>query len=129
MLRKLLALACFLVICLPIRAHHSFAAEYDRNKRVTIEGVVTKFDFINPHCWVYVEGKDENGKSGQWAAEMINPNSLVRRGWNKNTIKPGMQITVEGSRAKDETNTIHSTWVKLPDGKLLYTTVSGGPDE
>ena len=125
----LLTLAVAAAWTVPLCAHHSFDAEYDRNKRVTVQGTVTKFDFINPHSWVYIEGKDDTGKMGHWAAEMINPNALLRRGWGKNTLKPGMEITIEGARAKDGTNTVHSTWVKLPDGRTLYTTVSGGADE
>jgi hypothetical protein len=100
-------------------AHHSFDAEFDSKKAVTLQGTVTKFDFINPHGWIYLEGTDENGKSGSWAAETANVSSLLRRGWRKDSLKPGEEIVIEGQRAKDGSNTINARSVKLPDGRKL----------
>ena len=101
-------------------AHHSFDAEFDGKKAVTLQGTVTKFDFINPHGWIYLEGKDENGKTGSWAAETANVSSLLRRGWRKDSLKPGAEVIIEGQRAKDGSNTINARSVKLPDGRKLF---------
>jgi hypothetical protein len=100
--------------------HHSFDAEFDSKQPVTLRGVVTKFDLINPHGWIYLEGKDENGKTGKWAAETGNVSSLLRRGWTKTSLTPGTEIIIEGSRAKDGSNTVNAREVKLPDGRKLF---------
>ena len=105
--------------CFPLSAHHSFAAEYDSTKPFTIHGVVTKFDFVNPHGWIYLEVKDETGKALPWAAEMGNVNALQRRGWNKNTLKPGDEVIISGFRAKDSSANITARSVKLSDGREL----------
>jgi len=107
-----------------VLAHHSFDAEFDVSKPATLQGVVTKFDFINPHGWIYLEGKDETGKTGTWAAETANVSSLLRRGWRKDSLKPGTEIIVEGSRAKDGSNTVNVRTVKLPDGSKLFSGTS-----
>lgn len=102
-------------------AHHSFDAEFDSGKSITLKGVVTKFDFINPHGWIYVDGKDENGKAGSWSAETANVSSLFRRGWKKDSLKPGTEVVIEGSRAKDGSNTVSVRVVRLPDGTRLLS--------
>jgi len=102
--------------CVPLSAHHSFAAEYDNTKAETIHGVVTKFDFVNPHGWIYLEVKDEMGKVSPWAAEMGNVNALMRRGWTKRSLKPGDEVIISGFRAKDGSLNINARSVKLPDG-------------
>jgi hypothetical protein len=110
-------------------AHHSFDAEFDGKKTVTLHGTVTKFDLINPHGWIYLEGKDETGKTGTWAAETANVSSLLRRGWRKDSLKPGVEVIIEGQPAKDGSNTINARSVKLPDGRKLFSgsTPDGAP--
>ena len=122
----LLALGVFAVSAVHVSAHHSFAAEYDAKKPVTLRGVVTKFEFTMPHAWVRLDATDENGKTGAWSAEFGNPNSMLRRGWSKSTLKPGMDVIIEGSRARDGSNTIHTTVIKLPDGRSLMNPAVGG---
>jgi len=110
----------------PIFAHHSFAAEFDSSKSITLTGMVTKFDLINPHGWIYLEGKDENGKEGKWSVETGNVSTLLRRGWTKESLKPGTEVIIQGSRAKDGSNTINAREVKLPDGRKLFAGSSEG---
>jgi hypothetical protein len=86
----------------PVRAHHSFAAEYDATKLIKLTGTVTKIEWTNPHCYFYVDVKnEESGKLENWALELGNPNALLRNGWTPNSVKIGDAVTVEGTRAKD----------------------------
>jgi len=82
-------------------AHHSFAAEYDSAKKVTIKGIVTKIDWMNPHVYFYIDVQDESGNINNWALEMGPPNGLQRSGWTRNTMKIGDEVIVEGTLAKD----------------------------
>ena len=88
-------------ICAPAYAHHSFAAEYDGNKAVKLTGAITKVDWSNPHVYFYIDVEDEKGNVTSWSMEMGAPGALRGRGWDKNTLKIGEVVTVEGSRAKD----------------------------
>jgi len=109
-----------LAAAVPVLAHHSFAAEYDGKKSVTLTGTVSKVEFMNPHIWVILDAKDETGTTGRWQCKGGPPNALVRQGWTKNSLKAGDQITIEGFRAKDGTNTCNSRSVKLPNGKSVF---------
>jgi hypothetical protein len=97
---KALGLA-LLVAAMPLLAHHSFAAEYDDKKPVSLKGTVTKVEWANPHIWFYVDVKDAAGKVEHWQCEGGPPNMLVRQGWKKDSLKPGDEVSVEGFRAKD----------------------------
>ena len=85
----------------PVVAHHAFSAEFDSEKPVKLSGVVTKLDWTNPHAWIYVDVKDEAGKVANWGFELASPNGLMRNGWTRLSLKPGDEVTVEGSRAKN----------------------------
>ena len=87
---------------LPVLAHHSIDAEFDRNKPITISGTVTKVDWMNPHIWIYLDVKDKDGKIVKWQFEGGPPNALRRGGWNRDSVKEGDQITVKGIMAKVE---------------------------
>ena len=95
--------AVFGVLCFAssVSAHHSFAAEYDNNKQVTVKGVVQKVAWVNPHAYVYIDVTDESGKVTTWAFESLSPNALARQGWSRNSLKVGEAVTVNGYLAKD----------------------------
>jgi hypothetical protein len=109
----------------PVVAHHSFAAEFDGSKPVTLKGTVTKMEWINPHAWLHLEVKGTDGKVIPWMVEGGAPNALLRRGWNRNSVVPGMVVVVEGFRAKDGSNRANGREVTFPDGKKLFVGSSG----
>jgi hypothetical protein len=105
---------------LPVAAHHSFAAEYDSSKTIKVTGEVVRLEWTNPHARVVVAGPDENGVKKEWDFELGPPTTLMRRGWNRNSLKPGNVITVEGFRSKDEPSTANARTVKLSDGRQVF---------
>jgi len=107
-------------------AHHSFAAQYDRNKPATLMGPVTKIDWINPHARFFMDVKDASGKIVNWEVELAAPAMLIRRGWTRNDLKIGESVTVNGSLAKDGSNLLNATNVTLSDGKKVFAGSSGG---
>jgi tRNA(Ile2) C34 agmatinyltransferase TiaS len=115
----------------PMLAHHSFAAEYDSTKTVTVKGTVKKLAWVNPHAYVYVDVKDANGKVTTWAFESLSPNALVHGGWNRNSLKEGEEVTVQGYMAKDgkplADGSIHanSRGITRADGSKVFVGSSG----
>jgi hypothetical protein len=120
------ALLCLASAAVPVFAHHSFAAEYDANKPITITGTVTKMEWMNPHARFYVDVKDAGGKVTNWNFELGAIPVLLKQGWRKDSLKVGDQVTVDGSRAKDGSNTANARSVKLPDGRRVFAGSSGG---
>jgi len=118
-----------LAAALPLLAHHSFAAEYDGNAKLTLKGTIAKIDWMNPHIWIYIDAKDDAGKVTRWQCEGGPPNSLTRNGWTKDAVKTGDEVTIEGFRAKDGTNTCNSRSIKMPDGRTVFagTADDGSP--
>ena len=125
------AAALLLVAAVPVLAHHSFAAEFDVNKPVTIKGTVTKMEWQNPHTWIHIAAKDADGKIAEWAVEGGAPNALLRRGWTKNSVPVGVEIVVEGYQAKDGTFRANGRDITVPAGKRLFigSEGAGAPEE
>ena len=113
-------IAGILAAVVPAVAHHSFAAEFDSSKTLTLKGTVTKLEWINPHARFYVDVKDESGNITNWELELGSPNSLMRQGWNRNSLKPGDVITVEAYVAKDASKLANAHQVSLANGKKVF---------
>jgi len=107
------------IAALPILAHHSFAAEFDDKLPVTLNGTVMKFDFMNPHSWIYIDVAQPDGTMERWAVETGSTNALFRRGWRKESLRPGDHVTIDAFRAKDGSHTANASQVKLPDGRQV----------
>jgi hypothetical protein len=109
-----------IVAPVPAFAHHSFAAEFDREQPVELTGAVTRVEWLNPHARFYINVKDENGELVEWNFELSSPNGLMRRGWTRNSMKQGDMVTVEGFRAKNSPHVGNARTVTLVDGERLF---------
>jgi hypothetical protein len=101
-------------------AHHSFAAEFDRNKQVTLDGTVTQFEWVNPHSWIHIDVKNpKTGKIEHWRVEGGAPSALLRRGWNRNSLPAGTHIIVQAFQARDGDTRASAAEISFPDGRTL----------
>ena len=100
-------------------AHHSFAAEFDASAPVTLSGIVTKIEWMNPHTFIYLD-VEEDGTYNNWAIELGSPNGLMRRGWTRNSLKVGDEVNVSGSRARDGGFKANARSVTLADGTRMF---------
>lgn len=106
----------------PVIAHHAFSAEFDAAKPIKLTGAVTKVDWTNPHAWIYIDAKDDTGKIANWGFELASPNGLMRSGWRRTTLKPGDEVTIEGSRAKNgSTNASVQSVIVTSTGQKLFS--------
>jgi hypothetical protein len=129
--RSLSLLFTLTVICSSAavtHAHHSFAAQYDRAKPVTLNGTVTKVEWMNPHIYFYVDVKDDSGTVANWAVEGGNPSGLYRRGWKKDSLKVGDVVTVDGWLAKNGSKLANMRAVVLANGQQVFGGSSGGEE-
>jgi hypothetical protein len=123
----LTAVLTVVILCSPLRAHHSFGAEYDVNQPITITGVVTKIEWTNPHSFLFIDVVDGNGNKANWKMEGYPPNVLTRTGWKRNvTLKVGDTITVTGWHARIGGTMGHSREVTFANGKKLFFGPPGG---
>jgi hypothetical protein len=117
--------AAGLLAALPVAAHHAFAAEFDSNRPVKLQGTVAKVEMVNPHSWIYIDVKNLDGTTSQWMVEGGSPNALVRRGFTKNTLPKGTEVIFEGFQAKDGAFRANGRDITLPGGKKLLLGSSG----
>ena len=116
-----IAAAGLLLAGLPVLAHHSFQAEYDENKLVSVNGKVTKVAWTNPHVILHMDVRDDGGKLADWQMELASPNALLRQGWKLDSLKPGDQVTVSGYAARDGSHLLNARKVVL--GAKAYSTI------
>lgn len=119
MFATLAAIAAWLAAALPLSAHHSFAAEFDLDKPITLHGTAVKWEMINPHSYITLDVKNDDGTVTRWSIEMGAPSALYRNGWRKDSVKVGDELTINGYRARDGSNTIFGTLATLADGRRV----------
>ena len=114
-----------LTAAVPVWAHHAFAAEFDAAKPVKFHGTVTKMEWINPHAWIHVDVKKDDGTVDEWMVEAGTPNTLLRRGFTRDSLKPGTEIVVDGYQSKDGSHRANGRDLTFVDGKKLFLGSSG----
>jgi Family of unknown function (DUF6152) len=127
----LIAVVALLALSIEVLAHHAFSAEFDANKPVKLRGSVLKMDWINPHAWLYLDVKGDNGAIVNWMIELGPPNALLKRGWTKQSVPPGLEVVVDGFQSKDGALRANGRDVTFPDGRKMFAGSSGtgAPDE
>jgi Family of unknown function (DUF6152) len=104
----------------PLWAHHSFSAEFDASRPLKLRGTVTRWELVNPHSWIHMDVKNEDGTVSNWMIEGGSPNALLRLGFTRNSLPPGTEIVVEGYQAKDGGNLAVGRNITFPDGKRMF---------
>ena len=126
-LHALTLVAGSVITTLPALAHHSFAAEFDMEQPIKLRGIVTEVEFMNPHSWIHIDVKKDDGTVESWAIEGGTPNTLFRMGINQNSLKVGTEIVVDGYRSRDGANRANGRDVTLPDGRKVFLGGSAPP--
>ena len=126
---KLFVLIGLLLAVAPAWAHHAFAAEFDQTRPLKLKGTVTKWEVVNPHSWIHIDVKGEDGTVANWMIEGGSPNNLYRLGFTKDSLPPGTEIVVEGYQAKDKSTRAVGKNVTFPDGKRLFLGLQAAESE
>jgi len=124
--KLVIAAACMVVAALPLLAHHELRAEFDEHKPVTLRGIVTRFDWNNPHAFLYVDVRDNSGETVNWAVEWASPLDLRTAGWTRDALKVGDSVTIEGWLARDGSKLASGRTAVLASGKKLSTSTMSG---
>jgi len=118
---------------MPVWAHHAFSAEFDATRPVKLRGTVTQWELVNPHSWIHIDVKNEDGTVSNWMIEGGSPNALLRNGFTKNSLPPGTEIVVDGYQAKDRGNLAVGKNITFPDGRRMLlggsASEQGDPDK
>ena len=129
-MKLMIGMAAAALLCaLPLAAHHAFAAEFDVNQPVKVKGTITKVEWVNPHAWLYVDVKGDDGKVINWRFELGAPNAMIRLGWRKESVPAGLEVSITGFRAKSGENVGNGRSIILPDGRELFSGGSGPGSE
>ena len=122
-----LSIGLALLVAVPrdVSAHHAFSAEFDADRPLQLQGTVSKTEWINPHSWIHIDVAGEDGQVVTWAIECGAPNSLMRRGLNKNSVPVGTELVIDGFGSKDGSNTANARDITLPDGSTFFVGSSG----
>jgi hypothetical protein len=120
-----LGVGLFVAASVPVVAHHAFGAEFDPNRPVLLKGKVTKVEWVNPHAWIHLAHVKADGTTEDWMVEGGTPNTLLRRGINRDSLKIGTEIIVDGYQSKDRSNRANGRDVTFPDGRKLFMGSSG----
>jgi hypothetical protein len=111
---------------MPAYGHHAFAAEFDAKKPVKLRGTVTKMEWINPHAWIHIDVKKADNTVEEWMIEAGTPNTLLRRGFTRDSLKPGTEVVVDGYQSKDGSLRANGRDITLPNGQTLFLGSSSG---
>jgi hypothetical protein len=122
------ATGLMVAVALPVAAHHSFSAEFSRDRPVSLDGVVVKMEWVNPHSWLHIEVTKDDGSTEQWAIEGGSPSVLMRQGWDRNSLPAGTRIHVNGFGAKDGSLRAQSQGIEFPDGRQMQLGGTAAPD-